>query len=82
LTLVKCVLSRSLENSCLVDWLFREHRDGFYVYAKRRVSRPRYIAGYIGRYLRHLAIAESRVSEFDVETNLVTFWFVDENCVK
>jgi hypothetical protein len=39
--------------------LFREHGEGFYVYAKRRVSKPRYIAGYIGRYLRRPAIAES-----------------------
>jgi hypothetical protein len=58
LTLVKRVLSRSLENRCLIDRLFREYSDGFYVYAKRRVSKPRQIAGYIGRYLRHLAIAE------------------------
>ena len=32
--------------------------------------------------LRHLAIAESRISEFDVEANMVTFWFVDEYDVK
>jgi hypothetical protein len=41
LTMVKRVLPRSLENSRLVDRLFREHREGFYVYAKRRVSKPR-----------------------------------------
>jgi hypothetical protein len=59
LTMVRRVLPVSLENSRLVDRLFREHGDGFYVYAKRRVSKPRYIAGYIGRYLRYPAIAES-----------------------
>ena len=32
--------------------------------------------------LRHPAIAESRISEFNVETNMVTFWFVDEYKVK
>jgi len=32
--------------------------------------------------LRHPAIAESRISEFNVETNMVTFWFVDESRVK
>ena len=32
--------------------------------------------------LRHPAIAESRISEFDVEANMVTFWFVDEHDVK
>jgi len=39
LTMVKRVLSRSLENSRLIDRLFREYRDGFYVYAKCRVSK-------------------------------------------
>jgi hypothetical protein len=58
LSMVKRVLSRSLENRCLVDCLFREHREGFYVYAKRCVSRHRYIVGYIGRYLWYPAIAE------------------------
>jgi hypothetical protein len=32
--------------------------------------------------LRHPAIAESRISEFNVEMNMVTFWFVDESGVK
>jgi len=82
LTLVKRVLPRSLENKCLIERLFREYREGFYVYAKRRVSRPRHIAGYVGRYLRHPAILESRISDFNVETNMVTYWFVDENRVK
>jgi hypothetical protein len=80
--MVKRVLPRSLENKCLIDRLFREHKEGFYVYAKRRVSKPRLIAGYVGRYLRHPDIAESRISEFNVETNMVTFWFVDEKKVK
>jgi hypothetical protein len=46
------------------------------------VSKPRQIAGYIGRYLRHSAIAESRISEFNTATNMVTYWFVDEYKVK
>jgi len=82
LTLVKRVLPKSLENSRLIERLFREHREGFYVYAKRRVSGHRQIAGYVGRYLRHPAILESRISDFNVETNMVTYWYVDENKVK
>jgi predicted RNA-binding Zn-ribbon protein involved in translation (DUF1610 family) len=82
LTMVKWVLSRLVENSWLIDRLFREHKDGFYVYVKRRVSKHRHIAGYVGRYLRHPAIAESRISDFNVETDMVTYWFVDEYKVK
>ena len=40
LSMVKRVLPRSLENKCLVDWLFVEYRGGFYVFAKRCVSKP------------------------------------------
>lgn len=82
LTMVKRVLPKSWENSQLIDRLFKEHKDGFYVYAKRRVSKPRRIAAYMGRYLRHPAIAESRISEFNVETNMVTYWYVDEDKTK
>ena len=32
--------------------------------------------------LRHPAIVESRISEFNVATNMVTFWFVDDRKVK
>jgi hypothetical protein len=40
LTMVKRVLPRSLDNSRLIERLFVEHKDGFYIYAKRRVSKP------------------------------------------
>jgi hypothetical protein len=46
------------------------------------VSRPRYIVGYVGCYLRHFAILGSCISVFDVESNVVFFWFVDECKVK
>lgn len=78
LTMVKRQLPKTWENSRFIDGLFKEHADGFYVYAKRRVTKPKRIAGYIGRYLRHPAIAESRISEFDVETNMVTYWYEEK----
>jgi len=62
---VKRCLPSSPENCCLIDGLFRGHPEGFYVFAKRRVSSPRGIARYVARYVRHPAIAESRISEFN-----------------
>jgi hypothetical protein len=59
LTMVKRVLPRSLENRCLIDRLFREHGDGFYVCAKCCVSEPRHIVGYVGRYLGYPAVVVS-----------------------
>jgi hypothetical protein len=82
LTMVKRQLPKSYEISCFIDRLFKEHKDGFYVYAKRRVSKPRQIAAYMGRYLRHPAIAESRISLFNVETNMVTFWYGEKGVRK
>lgn len=45
--------------------------------AKRRVagSKGRDVARYIGRYIRHPAIAESRITEFNTEANTVTFQY-------
>ena len=78
LTMVKRQLPRTWENSRFIDSLFKKHPEGFYIYAKRRVTKPRRIAAYIGRYLRHPAIAESRISDFNVETNMVTFWYEEK----
>ena len=36
----------------------------------------------LGVSLCHSVIAELRISEFNVESNMVTFWFVDEYKVK
>ena len=38
---VKRCLPSSPENCCLIDGLFRGHPEGFYVFAKRRVTSPR-----------------------------------------
>lgn len=78
LTMVKREMPRTVENSRFIDSLFKKHPEGFYIYAKRRVTKPKRIAAYIGRYLRHPAIAESRISDFNVETNMVTYWYEEK----
>ena len=60
----------------LVDRLFKEKKEGFYVRAKDRIMKRRQIARYIGRYIRHPAIAESRITSFDGKT--VIFYY--ERC--
>lgn len=77
---VKRRLPNSPENSVLIDRLFKDHEEGFYVFAKRRVTSPRGIARYVARYVRHPAIAESRLSEFNRLLNTVTFWYNDPDC--
>ncbi len=71
---VKAHLPWSVENSRLIDGLFADYSEGFYVHAKRRVASPKGVAKYVARYVRHPAIAESRISEFNLLTDSVTFW--------
>jgi len=52
----------------LIDQLFRRYGEGFYMYAKPRVKQGEGISRYIGRYVRHPAIADSRIIADDGQT--------------
>ena len=75
LTALKKEMPKTGEIGRLIDNLFKNHPEGFYIYAKRRVTNPKKTARYIGRYIRHPAIAESRITEFNPKSNTVTFWY-------
>ena len=59
------IVKYSKRNRKLIDSLFKEYPQGFYVYAKDRVKGKKNIAKYIGRYIRHPAIANSRIESYD-----------------
>lgn len=44
---------------------YREHKDGFYVYAKPNKCNPHTVVKYIGRYLGRPVIAASRIDKYD-----------------
>lgn len=44
---------------------YREHKDGFYVYAKPNKCDPAVVTKYIGRYLGRPVIATSRIDNYD-----------------
>ena len=52
---------------------YRDHKNGFYVYAKPNKCRPREVLKYIGRYLGRPVIATSRIDSYDGE--FVTFHY-------
>ena len=52
---------------------YREHQQGFYVYAKPYLCDPRIVVKYIGRYLGRPVIATSRIDKYDGE--MVTFHY-------
>lgn len=52
---------------------YREHKEGFYVYAKPNKCNPKVVTKYIGRYLGRPVIATSRIDAYDGES--VTFHY-------
>ena len=52
---------------------YREHQQGFYVYAKPNLCDPRIVVKYIVRYLGRPVIATSRIDKYDGE--MVTFHY-------
>lgn len=72
LTNLKKQIPDTIENRLLIDKLFKKHKDGFYVRAKDKIKNVEGLR-YIGRYVRHPAIANSRIIDYDGEN--VTFWY-------
>lgn len=52
---------------------YKNHKDGFYVYAKPNKCDPKVVTKYIGRYLGRPVIATSRIDKYDGEN--VTFHY-------
>ena len=61
----------------LIDSLFKKYPEGFYAHLPKesRITSKRQVAKYVGRYVRHPAIANSRICGYDGKS--VTFWYVD-----
>jgi DNA-directed RNA polymerase subunit RPC12/RpoP len=61
----------------LLNKLYKQNPEGFYVNAERGLNNMKYAARYIGRYLARPAIADYRITEYDGKT--VTFWYENKN---
>jgi hypothetical protein len=80
LTALRAVMPSGTETARLIDRLFSLYRNGFYVHAKPRVEDGQGISRYIGRYIRHPAIADARILAYDGST--VTFYYEDHEGVR
>lgn len=61
-----------------IDACFRRYPKGFYVHAKRRIGAYRtQVVRYLARYVRHPAISQSRILEYDGKD--VTFVYTRDN---
>jgi len=66
LTSIRKELPETNENRKVIDRMFTHYLDGFYVRAKDRTPRDKQdLLRYIARYIRHPAIAQSRINSFD-----------------
>jgi hypothetical protein len=77
LTNLKKALPKTRENARLIDGLFKDYPNGFYAHLppESRITSMRMVARYIGRYIRHPAIANCRLYGYDGKN--VTFWYKD-----
>lgn len=77
LTAMKKAMPEDKGLAKVIDWCFRERSNGFNIQAKRRIEgKTKQAARYMARYVRHPAIADSRIINYDTEN--VTFVYERE----
>ena len=77
LTMLKKELPGCRETNVCIDLLFKNNPEGFVINGEHRFEKGEgwNMARYIGRYVKHPPIAESRITAFDGKQ--VTFWYKD-----
>lgn len=80
LRMLKRRWAKTEEDKSWIESLSKKHSKGYYVRAKDRIKSKKEMIKYIGRYIRHPAIAESRIDSYDGEN--VIFHYVDNDDIK
>jgi hypothetical protein len=77
LTMLKKEMPKCKETNIFIDQLFKNYGEGFVMNGERRFEKREgwNMARYIGRYVKHPPIAESRITAFDGKE--VTYWYED-----
>lgn len=75
---LKLFQANGLRNN-IATQMYKQYSKGFYVWlhSRGRIKHPRIIAKYIGRYVRHPAIANSRIKDFNGK--YVKFYYVNND---
>lgn len=77
LTALRKAMPGNREIAQIIDWCYKERKNGFNIQAKRRIEgKTKQAARYMARYVRHPAIADSRIINYDTEK--VTFIYERE----
>ena len=82
LTMLKKEMPKCKENSDFINMLFKNNPEGFVINGERRFEKGEgwNMARYIGRYIKHPPIGESRITAFDGKQ--VTYWYKDSETKK
>jgi hypothetical protein len=68
LTAMRKAMPGNSELNKIIDWCFKERTNGFNIQAKRRIEgKTKQAARYMARYVRHPAIADSRIIGYDTK---------------
>lgn len=59
----------------VISSIYKNQKNGFYIYAKPNKCNPNDVIKYIGRYLGRPVIATSRIDKYDTENDTVTFHY-------
>lgn len=77
LTAIRKAMPGNKELAKIIDWCFKERTNGFKIKAKRRIEgKTKQAARYMALYVRHPAIADSRIIGYDTQN--VTFVYERE----
>lgn len=66
----------------VTNWCFWNKRFYVWVHKDGRIFHPRLIARYLGRYVRHPVIANSRIDFFDKEKMLIGYHYHDHDKIR
>lgn len=75
-------LSKSGVPFSVTNWCFHNKRFYVWVHKDGRIHHPKIIAKYLGRYVRHPVIANSRIDFFNKEKLLVGFHYADHQNIR
>jgi hypothetical protein len=80
--ILKSFQALGLPNAIARD-MYKQYPNGFYVWLHKRgtIKNPKIISKYVGRYVRHPAIANSRIDSFD-GTNVKFHYINNEDVIK
>lgn len=66
----------------VTNWCYKNKRFYVWVHKDGKITHPKLIARYLGRYVRHPAIANSRIDWFDKTTLRVGFHYENHNKIR